>query len=80
MSKIVSIRLPDDVYKEVVKASKAEHRPVSNFITHAVMNAVANLFKVSDKEMKEILADKELLRDLEIGRQQYREGKGHFVE
>ena len=33
MSRIVTIRLSDEEYREIAAVAKKEHRPISNFIT-----------------------------------------------
>ena len=79
MSKTITLRVSEAEYKDIVKFAKAERRPISNFIIHSVLNAIANMFTVDDKEMKEILADKKLLKSLEQGHRDAKLMKGKFV-
>jgi len=79
MSKTVTIRLSNEDYKVISSVAKHERRPISNFITHRVMEAIANMNTVDDSEMKEILSDKKLMKSIEHGRKQFMQGKGRFV-
>ena len=40
MSKTITLRVPDEVYKALVAAAEAEHRPISNLILHHVRCAL----------------------------------------
>jgi uncharacterized protein (DUF1778 family) len=79
MSKTVTIRLSDEDYEVISSVAGHERRPISNFITHRVMAAVADMNTVDDAEMKEILSDKKVVRSLNRGRKQPVRGKGRFV-
>lgn len=79
MSKTVTIRLSDQDYKAISSVAKHERRPISNFITHRVMQAIADMNTVEDTEMKEILSDEKVVKSLKGGRKQYMRGKGRFV-
>jgi hypothetical protein len=77
MSKTITLRLEDDVYELFKKASKSEHRTISNYIEYAVFNYVLNDIFVSDEEMKEL---KELFPSLRKGIKQAKEGKYSIVK
>lgn len=79
MSKTVTIRLSNEDYKAISSVAKHERRPISNFITHRVMEAIANMNTVDDLEMKEISSDKKVMKSIEHGRKQLMQGKGRFV-
>lgn len=79
MSKTVTIRLSNEDYKVISTVAKHERRPISNFITHRVMEAIANMNTVDDAEMKEILSDGKVVKSMERGRKQFIQGKGRFV-
>ena len=79
MSKTVTIRLSDGDYKAISTVAKHERRPISNFITHRVMEAIAEMNTVDDTEMKEILSDKKVMKSLEQASKQFAQGKGRFV-
>ena len=79
MSKTVTIRLSDGDYKAISGVAKHERRPISNFITHRVMEAIADMSTVDDTEMKEILSDEKVMKSIERGPKQFAQGKGRFV-
>jgi len=79
MSKTVTIRLSDGDYKAISSVAKHERRPISNFITHRVMVAIADMNTVDDTEMKEILSDEKVMKSIERGHKQFAQGKGRFV-
>ena len=80
MSKTVTIRLSDEEYRQIASSAKTEHRPISNFITHAVLNTIANSFYADDVEMAQVQSDKDLLQRLKTGHAHARALKGKFVE
>ena len=79
MSKTITIRVSDEDYKQIVALAKAERRPISNFIMHAVFNSIADLFATGEAETKEILDDKELLADLKEAHKDFKEGRYRIV-
>lgn len=79
MSKTVTIRLTDEDYRVISTVAKHERRPISNFITHRVMEAIAEMSTVDDTEMKEILSDERVMKSIERGHKQFSQGKGRFV-
>jgi len=79
MSKTVTIRLSDQDYKTISSVAKHERRPISNFITHRVMEAIADMSTVDAAEMKEILSNKKVIKSMERGHHQFMRGKGKFV-
>ncbi len=79
MSKTLTIRVSDEEYEVLKKVAKKQRRPISNFITHAVLNAIANLSVVDKDEMEEILEDKELMADLAAAHKDVEEGRYRIV-
>ena len=79
MSKTVTIRLSNEDYKAISTVAKNERRPISNFITHRVMEAIANMNTADDVEMKEILSDDKVLKSIRRGNKQFVQGQGRFV-
>ena len=79
MSKTVTIRLSDEDYKVISTVARNERRPISNFITHRVMTAIAEMNTVDDVEMQEILADEKVMKGIEHGHKQFTQGKGRLV-
>ena len=80
MSKTITIRLSNEEYEQIASSAKAEHRTISNFITHAVLNTIANSFYADPIEMEEILSNKKLTQQLKTGHADARSMKGKFVE
>ena len=64
MTKTITLRIDEDVYGLFKTAASAEKRTISNFIEYAALNYLTEESYVSDAEMKDILADGELLQFL----------------
>ena len=79
MPKTVTLRLDDEVYRELREAAVAERRPLSNLIETAALARVRQEQFVDDAEMAEILANEDLVRRLQAGSRQARKRKGRFV-
>lgn len=79
MSRIVTLRLADDVYRELREAATAENRPLSNLIETAAVSRIREARFVDDAEMAEILGNEKLLARLKKGSGQARRRKGRFV-
>ena len=80
MSKTVTLRLKDEVYRAFLEAAQAENRPLSNLIETAALNKIREQQFVDDVEMAEILADKDLLKRIQKGSREAKLRKGRFVE
>lgn len=80
MSKTITIRLNENDYQQIAQAAMQEHRPISNFITHTVLDVLSNMSFVDEVEMKEILSDPKLMARLKRGHTQAAAKKGRFVE
>ena len=80
MSKVVTLRLDDAVYKEFREAATAEQRPLSNLIESAALAKIREDQFVGDAEMAEILENERLLRRLKAGSRDARKRQGRFVE
>jgi predicted transcriptional regulator len=78
-TRTVTLRLEEDVYRELREAAKAENRPLSNLIETAALNRVRDQQFVDDTEMAGILADEKLLARLRRGSQQAKKRRGRFV-
>jgi uncharacterized protein (DUF1778 family) len=79
MSKTITVRIDDDEYEMIKKAAQGTRRTISNFMEVAAIAYVSQESFVSDSEMKEILNDKELLKDLKHGEKEIKEGKYKIV-
>ncbi len=80
MAKTVTLRLSDEEYQAILASAQTEHRPISNFITHAVLAKINESLFVDPVEMNEIKSDKELMKRLKSGSSQAKKMKGKFVE
>jgi uncharacterized protein (DUF1778 family) len=80
MSKTVTLRLKENVYRIFVEAAQAENRSISNLIETAALYKVREQQFVDDAEMAEILADENLVARLRQGSKEAAERKGRFVE
>ncbi|MGD8522670.1 MAG: hypothetical protein PVF56_16100 [Desulfobacterales bacterium] len=80
MSKTVTLRLKDEVYRAFLEAAQAENRPLSNLIETAALNKIREQQFVDDVEMAEILADSDLLKRIQKGSREAKLRKGRFVE
>lgn len=80
MTKTVTLRLEEQVYKVFVEAAKAENRPLSNLIETAALSRIREQQFVDDAEMSEIMANENLLKRLKKGARDAAMGKGRFVD
>ena len=80
MSKTVTLRLDDEVYRELKEAAAAEHRPLSNLIEVAALARIRERQFVDDVEMAEIRENQGLIERLRRGSRDAAERRGRFVE
>jgi uncharacterized protein (DUF1778 family) len=80
MSKTVTLRLKEDVYKIFAEAARAENRSISNLIETSALYKVREQQFVDDSEMAEILADANLMARMRRGSKEAAKRKGRFVE
>lgn len=80
MSKTVTLRLKEDVYKAFIEAAKAENRSLSNLIETAALNKIREQQFVDDVEMSEIFTDQKLMKRIEKGSREAQLRKGQFIE
>jgi len=73
------MRIDDDIYQMFKKAAHGARRTISNFLEFATLSYLSQETYVSDSEMKEILKDKDLLRDLKHGDREIKEGRYKIV-
>ncbi len=79
MSRIVTLRLDEDAYRELREAAEAENRPLSNLIETAALRRIREERFVDDAEVSEILGNENLLRRMRAGSKQARRRRGRFV-
>ena len=80
MAKTVTMRIDDTTYNLIKNAATGERRSISNFIEYATMAYLAEESFISDKEMDEILSDKDLLVNLKNGNEEIESGKYRIIE
>ncbi|QEN05351.1 CopG family transcriptional regulator [Thiospirochaeta perfilievii] len=80
MAKTVTMRIDDNTYNLIKNAATGERRSISNFIEYATMAYLAEESFISDKEMDEILNDKDLLVNLKNGNEEIESGKYRIIE
>ena len=79
MPKTITLRIDENVYSLFKTAASAEKRTNSNFIEYAALNYLTEENYVSDTEMKDILADQELLQSLKNAKKDVKKGKYKIV-
>ncbi len=79
MSRMVTLRLKDEIWRELHEAAEAENRPLSNLIETAALRRIREERFVDDAEMAEILGNEKLLARMKKGSRQARQRKGRFV-
>jgi len=72
--KTVTMRVDDSVYQMIKTAADGQRRNISNFIEYAVLQYLTSSQYVSDSEMNEILNDKDLVKSLEKGLDEAKNG------
>jgi hypothetical protein len=80
MSKTVTLRLKDDVYKAFLEAARAENRSLANLIETAAFNKIREQQFADDTEMAELLSNHALMQRIKQGSQEAKIRKGRFVE
>ena len=79
MSRIVTLRLPDETYEQFQTLAERENRPLSNFIETAALRYVETEQFVDEFEMEEIRRNAELNGSLKRGIKDAKAGRGRFV-
>ena len=79
MPKVITLRLSEEEYKKISSAAGIEHRPISNFITTAVLKEIEESCYVDPIEMAQIKSDKKLLEKLKAGHRDAKRMRGSLV-
>ena len=79
MSKVITLRLPDEVYELFASRAKADNRPISNLIETAAVRHLQEHAWVEPEEMDAILADHALVSRLRKGAKDARARRGRMV-
>ena len=72
--KTLTLRVDDDVYNMIKLASDGAKRNISNFIEYATLQYLTSSQYIDSNEMNEILEDKELIKSLNQGLKEAKEG------
>ena len=80
MAKTVTVRVDDTTYKRIKSAADSERRTISNFIEYATMAYVESSTFVDDQEMKNIVGDKVLLKNLKKSMDDIKRGNYRVVK
>ena len=79
MSKTITLRVKEETYELYKKLAKEDNRSMSNFIETAVNKYIEDDIYIDEKEMKEILNDKELMKSIERGIEDVKKGRVKLV-
>lgn len=80
MSKTVTLRLNDDVYKLFRQSAESDNRPLSNFIETATMRFIEQSELADEAEMTEIRGNAALRRSIRRGQADAQRKRGRFVD
>jgi hypothetical protein len=80
MSKTVTLRLSDDVYRLFRRSAENDNRPLSNFIETATMRFIEQSELADESEMAEIRGDLALNRRIRRGHSDAQSKRGRFVD
>jgi len=79
MSKTVTLRIENTLYKKLKEHAESENRTLSNFIETAALKYIEQIELVDEYEMKEIISNADLLERLKRGSSDAINKKGKFV-
>ena len=79
MSKTVTLRIENTLYKKLKEHAESENRTLSNFIETAALKYIEQIELVDEYEMKEIISNADLLERLKTGSSDAINKKGKFV-
>lgn len=79
MSRVVTLRLPDEVYEKFRRWAQADSRPISNLIQTAALRHIEEKEMVAPEEMEPISRDSRLVAKLRRGSRAARLRQGRMV-
>ena len=79
MSKTITLRIDDDLYKKFKEHAAVENRSLYNFIETATSKYIDEIELVDDFEMQEIYENDDLMKRLKKGNQDRKNMRGRFV-
>jgi len=77
--KTLTLRVDDDIYSMIKLASDGAKRNISNFIEYATLQYLTSNQYIDNEEMNDILNDKNLIKNLNQGLKEAKEGEYTFV-
>ncbi len=80
MSKTVTLRLSDDIYRLFRQSAESDNRPLSNFIETATIRYIEESELADESEMAEIRGNAPLNRRIRRGHSDARSQRGRFVD
>jgi predicted transcriptional regulator len=79
MSKTVTLRLDDEIYRTIKTLAEQENRNLSNFIETATLRYISEIEFVDEFEQREIESNDDLKKAITKGVADYKAGRGEFV-
>lgn len=79
MSKTVTLRLDEEVYRRFCGLAQHDNRPLSNFIETAALRFIEEHEFVDEFEMAEIKANTSLNRSMKAGLRDAKAARGRFA-
>jgi uncharacterized protein (DUF1778 family) len=76
MTKTITLRVDENIYKTLKRAADGDRRTISNFLEYAAINYVFNNNVVDDDEMKEIMFFK---KDMNRGLDDIKKGRYKII-
>lgn len=80
MSKTVTVRLNEDVYKKFKILAESDNRTLSNFIETSVLRYIEKNNLADEFEMAEVVSNLVLNQSLKRAHREMKSRKGKFVE
>lgn len=72
--KTLTMRVDDSTYETIKAAADGQRRNISNFLEFATMQYLSSSQYVDNVEMQEILSDKDLVKNLKSGLEDFNSG------
>ena len=79
MSKTITLRLDEKVYKKFKGMASHDNRPISNFIETAALRFIEEHEFIDEFEMAEIESNTSLNRSIKNGLRDAKAKRGHFA-
>ena len=79
MSKTVTLRLDEKVYRKFRGLAEHDNRPISNFIETAALRFIEEHEYIDEFEMAEIKSNASLNRSIKAGLRDAKAKRGHFA-